>query len=138
MSIRSILKPALLAGAVGALLGTAAYAQDNGRYDNAAYSNDDQEKIIVTAPRFHVDRSAPLGVPDKVSLSQSVAYDDLDLTTRAGARELRERVVAAARDVCGQLADAVPVAEEHGTSCFRTARQDALIKADEAIRDARD
>jgi UrcA family protein len=137
MFIRSIVKPALLAGAVGALLGTTAYAQDNGRYDNAAYSAD-QENITVTAPQYRVDRSAPLGVPNKVSLSQRVAYDDLDLTTRSGARELRERVVAAARDVCGQLADAVPVAEERGTSCYRTARQDALIKADEAIRDARD
>ncbi|HEY4942784.1 MAG TPA: UrcA family protein [Rhizomicrobium sp.] len=131
MSVHSLLKPALLASALGTLLAIpAANAQDNGRYSNAAYSNDN-ETVTVTAPNFRVQRGT-FGTPQKVSLSRAVPYDDLDLRTPQDARALRQRVAETARDICDQLADAYPGPEASGTSCYRSAR------ADEAIRDARE
>jgi UrcA family protein len=139
MAVRFPLKSALLASALGALLlAPAAQAQDNGRYDSASYSNDN-ESVTVYAPQFRTDPGARLnGIPGKVSLSRAVSYSDLDLRNPRDAHELRARVADTARDICDQLADAYPGPDASGTSCFRTARADAMRHVDAAIRDARD
>ena len=139
MSAHSLLKPALLASALGALMMVpAAQAQDNGRYNDAAYSNSDTESVTVYAPHFHVDRSTPLGAPDRVSLSRAVPYNDLDLRSPSDAHELRVRVATAAREICDQLQDATQTQEARDTSCYRTARERAMIRANAVIRDAQD
>ena len=133
MSIRltSKLKLGAIAGAA-IFIASAAGAQDFDR------GRDTTETIRVYAPRhFTVERRPMNGPVQKISLSRSVRYDDLDLRTRTGARELRMRVSAAAADVCSQLADISRVYEQPGTSCFTDAKQDALVRADAAIRDAR-
>jgi UrcA family protein len=119
-----------LAG-IGALafVATAASAQDYGRSD---------EEVDVYAPHYSAEPGHLNGTLGKVSLSRPVRYDDLDLRTRDGAHELRMRVRDEARDICERLADIYPVYEANGTSCYKTAEQDALIKANAAISDARD
>jgi UrcA family protein len=122
---------------IGMALAVPAVAQD--RYTEAAYQQDAPESVEVIAPRFHEGADGQrLGGPlEKVSLSTSVRYDDLDLSTREGARELRFRVREAARTVCGQLADAYPVYQLNGTSCFKTAVENGLVRANSSIADAR-
>jgi UrcA family protein len=71
-------------------------------------------------------------------MSLRVPFDDLDLTTHDGARELRERVRSAARDVCVKLADEYPFKQQPGsTKCYEGALKTAMIHADAAIHDAR-
>ena len=118
---------ALFAGAMGAAIAAApAMAQSN-------------EEIQVTAPRLHTDTSQRLNGPlEKVSMSTAVPYDDLNLRSRRDARELRMRVRDSAQDLCAQLGAVYPVYELSGTNCYKSALQNAELKADEAIRDARD
>ncbi len=138
MSAHSLLKPALLASALGALiLVPAAQARDDGRYNDAAYSSSDTESVTVYAPHFHVDRSSPLGAPDRVSLSRAVPYNDLDLRSPQDAHELRVRVATAAREICDQLQDATQTQEARDTSCYRTARENAMVRVRALVSDAR-
>ena len=96
------------------------------------------ESVIVTAPRFHVEGGTRVNtLPESFSLSTQVRYDDLDLRSDRDAHILHLRVRDAARDVCAQVADAFPVHQLAGTSCYRTALRDGLVRADEAITDAR-
>jgi len=130
-------KLAILAGAIGAILATsAAHAQDYDRDRATAYTAS-AETVEVYGPRLRVQRAPLNGPVDRISLSRVVRYDDLNLRTARGASELRARVRDAAQDVCGTLAQAYPVAEAPGTSCYKTALQDALLRVDGAIRDAR-
>jgi UrcA family protein len=134
MSIRltAKLKLAAIAGAA-IVAASAAGAQDNGRDRDST-----TETIRVYAPhRFIVERGPGIGPIQKISTSRSVRFDDLDLRSRAGARELRTRVSEAASEICSQLADISRVPEQPGTSCLKEAAQDALVRADAAIRDAR-
>ena len=73
--MKSALGLAMVTGLVG--LGvSAAFAQ------GSPYSNGPTESVEVIAPRFHAD-SAPLNGPmEKVSYSERVRYDDLNLLTR--------------------------------------------------------
>ncbi|HWD50724.1 MAG TPA: UrcA family protein [Rhizomicrobium sp.] len=131
-----MLKALVLGGAAAVALTMSASAQDYGRYDDASYQT--QEEIQVTAPRYHADGTQKLnGTLEKMSLSTPVSYSDLDLRSRNGARELRARIRDAAADTCAQLADAYPVQQLQGTNCYKTALNDGLTKADEAISDAR-
>ncbi|HWA29858.1 MAG TPA: UrcA family protein [Rhizomicrobium sp.] len=106
-----------------------ALAQDTG-YDG--------ESVIVTAPRFHVEGNLMRNVPEKVSLSAQVRTDDLDLNSWRGRQTLRWRVRDAAQGVCTQLYEAYPFRQQPGTSCYRKALQDGMLRANAAIRDARD
>jgi UrcA family protein len=134
---------AWLAGAAGMLfLAAPALAQDYGPPPQDAYASGPPEEVIVQAPRlrFRAERNGPRSLdlpPEKLSLSTAVRYDDLDLASWQGARELRFRVHAAAHHVCGQLADAFPVYQLNGTRCYRDALQNGLVRADEAIATAR-
>jgi UrcA family protein len=133
--LTSKLKLATIAASVGIIVAvSAASAQD---YDRNGTS-DTTETIRVYAPHaLRVERQPHNGPVEKISLSRSVRYDDLDLRTRFGAHELRVRVGRAAADICSQLSDINRVPEQPGTSCYQSARQDALLRANAAIRDAR-
>jgi len=135
----------LCGAAVFALSVGSAVAQNYGSYSDVAYQSP-SETIEVTAPRFHSEVTAPRfhsdtqklnGPLEKVSLSSSVRYDDLNLRSRSGARELRARIRDAAGQTCAQLADAYPVREAIGTSCYKTALENGLVRANEVIADAR-
>ena len=139
MHHHSPLKIALLAAAFGvALASSSAQAQNYGPppgYQGGQGSPD--ENVYVTAPRFRGEQTPLNAPPGKVSLSTAVRYDDIDLRTRQGAHELRLRVNEAAKDMCARLYDAYPFYQANGTSCYKTAREDALLHANEAIGDAR-
>jgi UrcA family protein len=125
----------LLAGVFGlALAAVPATAQD--RYDDGAYGA--PEDVIIVAPRFRADSHRLNGPLEKVSLSTHVRYDDLDLRSWRDARELKLRVRDAAQDTCTRIAQAYPVQQAFGTSCYRDALQNGELRANAAIRDARD
>ena len=129
MSLSKILSPirmTLLATTLGALWIVPAAAQDEDR----------SESVIVTAPQFHQERST-LGLPGKLTLRREVSYSDLDLRTRDGAHELRERVNDTLREICGQLRDSYPVKEQPMEHCYTNGYHDAMVAVDRAIRDAR-
>ena len=131
-------KLAILAGAVGVVIAaSAAHSQNFDRDRGAGYGNSSTETIEVYAPRLRIDRTPMNGPVQKISFSRHVRYDDLDLRTADGARELRLRIRDTARDICEQLAAAYPIPEAPGTSCYKTALEDARLRANEAIRDAR-
>jgi len=95
------------------------------------------ESVIVTAPDFRVEGNPMRNVPEKISLSTQVRTDDLDLNSWRGQRTLRWRVRDAAQDVCTQLYQAYPLHELQGTSCYKQALEDGMLRANVAIRDAR-
>ena len=137
LSGKNTFRSALLAGALG-MMALPAAAQ-NGPYGYPGpYSAGPNESVTVVAPRFRA-QSTPLNGPmERVSYSMPVRYDDLDIATRAGARELRHRVYETARNVCGRLAEAYPVYTLNSShSCFRDALENAMVKTDSAIWSAR-
>lgn len=126
------------ATALGTLLATSpAFAQED--YGAMSYREAPGEEVIVTAPRYHPHYPADVSghFPEATTLSTNVRYDDLDLTTRHGARELRMRVRDAAAEVCGALAQRYPVKMSDGKSCYRNAAGGGLNRASQAIREAR-
>jgi UrcA family protein len=123
----------IAAGAV--LAASAAMAQDYG-YENGA-----DENVVVVAPDYYAHPPYPsnqLGrPPEQTTLSQAVNYSDLDLTTRDGAYELRERVRDAAHGICGELASRYPIRMANSAPCYEKAVVSGLNRADNAIHEAR-
>ena len=67
-------------------------------------------------------------VPDSVqSLSQSVSYADLDLSTKAGKAEFRHRVALTARFLCDKLGE-TDTASSPVPSCRDAATKDAMAR----------
>jgi len=61
-------------------------------------------EVVVVAPYHRVERDPGTGAPiERVSTSRIVHFEDLDLNTDYGVRELHYRVVLAARDACDSL-----------------------------------
>jgi hypothetical protein len=48
------------------------------------------------------------------------------------------RIRDAAQDTCARLAEAYPLKQAVGTNCYKTALQNGELRANAAIRDARD
>lgn len=102
------------------------------------------EEVIVTPPPYARQRSA-IGAPIiDASLSRQVRFDDLDLRTPWGARELRDRVSFTARTLCNQLNEMYPVSYDGGTDewptnheCYRDAFERGMEQAHNAIVNAR-
>jgi len=102
------------------------------------YSNGPTESVEVIGPRFHADTTRLNAPLERVSLSSSVRYDDLDIATRGGAHALRWRIWNRAHEVCDRLSEVYPVYEmTTAKSCVKTAYEDAMVKAYRAIADAR-
>jgi UrcA family protein len=94
------------------------------------------ETVIVRAPQYGPQRSE-IGAPiENVSLSREVRFDDLDLRTSWGAQALRDRVRRTALDLCQQIENRY-VTMDDGPPCYRTAYEDAMAQAEEAIRSTR-
>ena len=123
-------KQLMLLAAV-ALIAPAASAQEY------AHSQGGPEAVIVIAPSLDTESRRLNGPLEKISLSGAVRYDDLNLATRQGARELRWRVRAEARDVCERLSEAYPVHPAPGTSCYKEAADNGLVRAVEAVETVR-
>lgn len=129
-----------VASAFGAaLLASSAGAQEYDRSNagTVAYQAGPREDVEVTAPRFHPHRSMIGAEIRDVSISRDVRFDDLDLRTAQGARELRSRIRFTASALCSKLDTLYPVAAEDSPPCFRAAVERAMVQADDAIGDAR-
>jgi UrcA family protein len=67
-----------------------------------------------------------VGAADKV---MTVRYNDLNISTTSGATTLYNRIVGAARSVCGEEGYEVGIdAQRYWNSCFHTAVDDAVAK----------
>jgi len=128
-SANSALRVPLLASAI-ALVASPVFAQDYGTYGPP-------ESVIVNAPRIRFDTLPYSHTAEKATMSVNVSYADLDLRTYQGARELRQRVREQARAICDTLSDYYPVRQMPGTSCYKSAAEDGLVHANEAIDTAR-
>lgn len=117
------------------------YRNDNGYNDHrqtVTYSADGTERVEVTAPPYHHATRSTIGAPIRdVSLSQPVRFNDLNLRSAWGARELRHRVRYTARKLCNQLDRRYPISTSDSPPCYRTALRNAMYQANTAIRDAR-
>jgi UrcA family protein len=97
----------------------------------------DQDEVIVQAPRHYQERST-IGAPiENVAVSRAVRYDDLDLRTDWGARELEHRINQAASSACDELDTRYPIATSDSPPCYSSAVQDAKYDAQAAIGRAR-
>ena len=76
------------------------------------------EEILVTGRYGQVPDSAK-------TLSQSVSYADLDLSTKAGRDELRHRVNLTARFLCDKLGES-PTGDPLAPSCRQATAADAM------------
>jgi UrcA family protein len=135
---RPVLCLTAMLGALAAA--TPAMAQDYGRPVAPDYQNGPPEEVVVTAPPYrpYEERSA-IGAPIfNVSLSGEVRYDDLDLRTSWGARELRARVRFAAQDLCRRMDQRYPISAVDSPDCYRTAYGRAMYHAEAAIDRARE
>lgn len=131
MSKAAALKVVFFASAIGLMTASYATAQDY------APPGGPGEEVTVTAPHYNFEQTRLNSTFGRVSLSVPVRYDDLNLRTRHGARQLRVRVTSAARDVCTNLASVYPVYQLNGTQCYKAALENAMLRADEAIDTAR-
>ncbi len=110
-------------------------AVDESDADDTEVADADTE-VVVSAPRVREQRDGTLR-PGRMVASRSVGFSDLDLRSRDGAHELRNRVREAADDICGGLSDSYPAdAGDYGT-CYREAVRNGLVRANAAIVDAR-
>ena len=135
----------VIGGALGLLLvaSSSAGAQEYGPY-RPGYYQAPPEEVIVRPPHYTRERS-DIGAPIiEASVSRGVRYDDLDLRTGWGARELRDRISFAAATACSQLNVMYPVTYDGGSDqwprnhdCYRDAFARGMADADQAIGAAR-
>jgi UrcA family protein len=135
----------LTASALGlALAASSANAQDY-QYGSPNYgpppsygpASGPPQEITIYGPRRHEQRG-DLGAPiQDVAISQAVRFDDLDLRTNWGARELRNRIEYTARVMCQRLDTMYPIKADDSPPCYRAAVDQAMYQADAAISQAR-
>jgi UrcA family protein len=104
------------------------YGHDYGRYDNnPQYADPDGDVTVQALPRE--ERDPATGAPyERVRASRLVSYADLDLNSRWGVRELKARVVHAARDACDELENGIAINAPDDTPCVSTAVRRAMYQ----------
>lgn len=94
------------------------------------------ELLTVTAPRVMrrvVGHTIDGGKIEVYSLSRRVSYADLDLALEADVVKLKDRIDAAAQDVCRELGQRYPLIPQHGARCVHNAIKGAMAQAHTAI-----
>jgi UrcA family protein len=119
------------AAASGLSLSTTHVQAQSYGYD---YSGGGGEVTVTAAPR--VERDPTTGAEYQLTVAtRTVTYRDLDLNAAWGVRELRARVVAAARSACDQLdSDPMAIDDPADQPCVSTAIRRAMYQA--PVRDA--
>jgi UrcA family protein len=128
-------------GALGlAAVATSAGAQDS-RYYNAAPYGGPPEEVIVTPPPMGPSVGHLGGRIENVSLSRTVRYDDLDLSSDWGVHRLRARISFQAHELCRQLDVMYPVSADDSSGwnsrCYDRAYEHAMHQADRVVGEAR-
>ena len=124
--MRKFLSAAVLGVTVGAILGSAAFAQQ-------------PAEVTVEASRIVKERvgRSPTGAPiNSLSLSYTVSYADLDLSTQAGVATLKDRVNDAAKDACKEISRLYPASTPGDAECVASAVKEAMSKVDAASKAA--
>jgi len=116
--------------AIGAIVAAGAVAQE------------DVPTVTITASRMGraavttevVGRSGATGAPiERLTLTWSVPFTDLDLSTHSGATELQKRVSARAQAVCEELDRLFPFTDPGGPSCVKEAAAGGWAQAQKLI-----
>lgn len=107
-----------------------------------AIADEDLPTITITASRMGrsavttetVGRSGSTGAPiERLTLTWSVPFTDLDLSTHSGATELQKRVNARAKAVCQELDRLFPFTDRGGASCIKEAAAGGQAQADKLV-----
>jgi len=131
----SFFSPSFLIGAAAAALLTALPAQAQDRTGDVAQINGAPERVEVIMP---TGERSEIGAPiDQLSISRGVRVDDLNLASRMGARELRERVRQTAWQLCNRHDVDASFVTTNPQSCYSAAVTDAMNQVDAAIAQQR-
>jgi UrcA family protein len=131
----SLLSRSFLFGGAALALLAALPAQAQERTTYTKIVSGAPERVDVFMPH---DQRSEIGAPIEYrTVSRAVRFDDLDLTTRQGARELRDRVRRTARELCRRPEFSIAVAPVNGPACYGTAVEEAMDQVDNAIAQAR-
>jgi UrcA family protein len=101
--------------------------------------SNDQEVRIKGQPVITTEGWNRFGIRNqKVELSQDISYADLNLATRSGANQLKDRVRDAAKVICTKLGHydegrGAIASEEDQISCVNGAVDDAMVQVKRAI-----
>jgi len=144
MKNQYVLRLLAAAGAAGVVLaGTQATAQSYGGYYGPPpgyYEGAAPEEVYVYGPHRAPERDSATGATiERVMLQHPVRYDDLDLRTPWGARELEYRISYTAHRLCDQLgSENSPITNSNyipadNEPCYGPAMDDAMQQADMAI-----
>ena len=98
----------------------------------------DRAAITIFAPRVQEEPDSDgIGTTRTLTASSAVYIDDLDLQTRAGRDELKQRVEVAAEETCAWLDDLYPLDTPIGgeRQCVTRAVADAEDQIEAAITD---
>ena len=107
-----------------------------------AIAEEELVTITITASRMgraavtteEIGRSSITGAPkERLTLTWSVPFTDLNLSTHSGAVELEKRVNARAQAVCAELDRLFPLAPPGGPSCVRDAAAGGMVQAHKVI-----
>jgi len=131
----SIFSRSLLFGGAALALLVALPAQAQERTTYTKIVDGVTERVEVIMP--HEQRSE-IGAPIEYrTVSREVRFDDLDLSTREGAQQLRNRVRETARELCNQPDIRIAVVTANSPPCYSTAVADAMEQVHDAVARAR-
>lgn len=118
--------------------GTAADDSEDAGDTEVAAGDGEIETVEVTATPPRIERGSMLQPGGKYTMSRTVAFGDLDLTTGEGAAELKNRVREAASEICDSLSAYYPASSADYQPCYREAVGRAMARANSAISKARE
>lgn len=128
---------AFAAAAASATLGLAAVSAHADAYGPYAAQTPYQAQtydtdvggVTVYAPRRYARQPTTGALVRLRNVSTTVPLDDLDLSTRYGARIAKARISRAARDVCDEAERAYPGSSDVPGGCYSMAVRDGLQQA---------
>jgi UrcA family protein len=107
---------------------------------NAVVIAQEMGEVTVQASRVvkKVIGRTSSGVPiEDISLSYGVSTTGLDLSSSAGAAELKKRVTEAANTACKELGRQYPEATTTDAECVKNATDKAMVKVNDLIAAAK-
>jgi len=92
------------------------------------------ETLTVEAAREVKVGQTTTGIPvSEITVRSRVSYADLDLTTDAGVKALKDRIRDAAASACKEMNVRVPAEGSSVESCTQDAVKSAMVEADAVI-----
>jgi len=92
------------------------------------------ETLTVEAAREVKVAQTVTGIPvSEITVRSRVSFADLDLTTDAGVKTLKDRIRAAATGACKEMNVRVPAEGSSVETCTKDAVKAAMVQADTVI-----